>query len=93
MLHVTEAEYLGGFRIRLNFNDGFEGVIDLSGRLTGPVFQSLNDADQFRRFTLVGHTLCWSNGADFAPEYLRQLASEQIAESLEPEPNLRKRIP
>jgi hypothetical protein len=27
--------------------------------------------------------LRWRNGADFAPEYLRQLASEQIAEQLD----------
>lgn len=80
MLHVTQAEYLGGFRVRLDFNDGFSGVVDLSGRLTGPVFQTLNDVEEFRRFTLVGHTLSWQNGADLAPEYLRELAADQLAE-------------
>jgi hypothetical protein len=80
MLHVTRAEYLGGYRVRLEFNDGFCGVADLAGQLTGPVFQPLNDVAKFRRFSLVGHTLCWQNGADFAPEYLRQLADEPVAE-------------
>lgn len=76
MLHVTQADYLGEYRIRIAFNDGFSGVIDLDGRLTGPVFQVLNDVNEFERFTLVGHTLSWRNGADFAPEYLRELASK-----------------
>ena len=80
MLHVTRAEYLGGFCVRLEFNDGFSGIADLSGRLSGPVFTSLNDVEEFQRFELVGHTLCWQNGADFAPEYLRELAAERIAE-------------
>jgi hypothetical protein len=29
---------LGGFRVRLKLNDGFTGLVDLSGQLTGPVF-------------------------------------------------------
>ena len=87
MLHVTKAEYLGDFRVRLLFSDGFAGVANLSGRLTGPVFQPLNDANQFRQFTLAGHTLCWPNGADLAPEYLRQIAGDELAEqSGQPEP-------
>jgi hypothetical protein len=82
MLHVTRAEYLGGYRVHLEFNDGFVGVANLSGRLTGPVFQLLNDEVQFRQFSLTGHTLCWPNGADLAPEYLRQLAAGDLAEQL-----------
>jgi len=84
MLHVKEAEYLGDFRVRLEFSDGFVGVADLSGRLTGPVFQPLNDVCHFRQFTLTGQTLCWPNGADLAPEYLRQLAADQVAEQSDP---------
>lgn len=80
MLHVTHAEYLGGHQVRLQFNDGFSGIADLAGRLTGPVFEPLNDADVFRQFDVVGHTLTWPNGADFAPEYLRELASGRMAE-------------
>ncbi len=83
MLRVTRAEYLSEFRVRLEFSDGFVGVADLSGKLTGPVFQSLNDVNEFRQFTLTGHTLCWRNNADLAPEYLRELASEDVAEPSE----------
>jgi len=80
VLHITHAEYLGGHQVRLKFDDGFSGVADLAGRLTGPVFQPLNDIEAFRQFEIIGHTLSWPNGADFAPEYLRGLANGRIAE-------------
>jgi hypothetical protein len=80
MLHVTGAEYIGGYRVRLQFSDGFCGIADLDGKLTGPVFQPLNHLEAFREFELAGHTLCWPNGADFAPEYLREIAKETPAE-------------
>ena len=80
MLHLAQAEYLDGYRIRLEFNDGFSGTIDLKGHLTGPIFEPLNDLDRFREFEIGGHTLCWKNGADLAPEYLRELAAGLIAE-------------
>ena len=82
MLHVTRAEYLGSFRVRLEFSDGFSGEVDLSGRLTGPIFMPLNDPVEFRQFAIVGHTLAWPNGADLAPEYLRELADGRFAEQI-----------
>lgn len=89
MLHVVDAEYVAGFRVRLAFSDGFCGVADLEGQLTGPIFQPLNQLEVFRSFELAGHTLCWPNGADFAPEYLRALATPFPAEHRDaPEPRL-----
>lgn len=80
MLRVNVAEYLSDFRVRLEFSDGIVGVVDLSGRLTGPIFEPLNDVSCFRQFALEGHTVCWQNGADFAPEYLRRLAADEATE-------------
>jgi hypothetical protein len=78
MLEVTSAEYVDGYRIRVRFNDGQEGVVDLSSTLWGPVFEPLRDFELFRRFHVsnVLHTIQWENGADLAPEYLL----EQIAQ-------------
>ena len=72
-LHVTQAEYIEGHRVRVTFNDGTEGKIDLSGLLDGPIFEPLRDLDYFKSFSIVGHTLAWPNGADFAPEDLQSL--------------------
>jgi hypothetical protein len=42
------------------------------------MFEPLNDHAAFRQFAIVGHTLGWQSGADMAPEYLRELAAQQI---------------
>ncbi len=74
-VHVTQAKYIDAYKVWLSFNDGAEGEIDLSSELYGEIFEPLKDKIFFKSFTLEGHTLSWSNGADFAPEFLR----EQIA--------------
>ena len=71
-IHVTKAEYVGEYRIHLTFNDGAEGVVDLSTELFGEVFEPLKKKDFFKNFILEGHTVAWHNGADFAPEFLRE---------------------
>lgn len=74
-LHVTEAEYIADHRVRVSFNDGVTADIDLSNSLDGPIFEPLRDVEYFKSFSIIGHTLAWPNGADFAPEYLHSLAS------------------
>ena len=71
-LHVVEARYVRDYTVWLRFSDGTCGEVDLSEELEGPVFGPLLDLDQFKRFTLAYHTLTWENGADFAPEFLRE---------------------
>ena len=73
MLHVTEVECLGEYRLRLRFNNGVEGVVDLRSELYGEVFEPLNDIRQFRQVFLTSRTIEWPNGADFAPEFLLSL--------------------
>ncbi len=71
-LHVLEARYIRNFVVWVRFSDGTKGEVDLSAELTGPVFGPLRDVEQFKGFTLACHTLTWPNGADFAPEFLRE---------------------
>ena len=79
MLHVTSAEYVDRYRIRVIFNNGNHGIADFSESLDGPVFFPLRDVDYFKTFRIEGHTLSWANGADFAPEYVAELALQQSA--------------
>ena len=69
---VVDAEYVHGFAIHLRFSDGTEGDVDLKGELGGEIFRPLNDLSYFKQFVLHSelHTICWPNGADFAPEFL-----------------------
>jgi hypothetical protein len=71
-LHVRQAEYAGGYRIRLRFNDGAEGIVDLSDCLDGDVFKPLKDVSMFKAFRVDPdiETIVWDNGADMAPEFL-----------------------
>lgn len=70
-IHVLEAAYRGDHRVWLRFDDGLSGETDLSGELTGEVFEPLRDPSYFARF-VVDDTLSWPNGADFAPEFLHE---------------------
>ena len=69
---VKTAKYVSGFTIHLLFTDGTEGEIDLYDELYGDMFEPLKDRTFFSRVTVHPdfHTLCWPNGADFAPEFL-----------------------
>ena len=71
---VIHAEYRGGFRIRLTFNDNSQGTVDFRPWLAGPVFEPLKAPEYFQRFFLDGGTVAWPNGADIAPETLYESA-------------------
>ena len=69
---VIKAKYVKDHRVWLLFNDGTEGEVDLSNELDGEIFKPLREVSYFKNFKIVGHTLSWENGADFAPEFLRE---------------------
>jgi len=76
IIHLTSAKYVGDDRFELGFNDGRQGIADLSGMLAGPVFEPLRDPEFLSRGALdpETRTLSWPNGADVAPEFLYFLA-------------------
>src|SRR2546422_9127792 len=71
---VIRAEYRGGFRIHVVFNDELESTVDFEPWLEGPIFEPLKKTSYFRRFFLEGGTVVWPNGADIAPETLYEAA-------------------
>jgi Protein of unknown function (DUF2442) len=81
MLHVRSVEYRGGHRLRLAFTDGAEGEVDLGPHLNGPVFAPLREPAVFAQVYIDRdvHTIAWPNGADFAPEFLRDLLRSGVA--------------
>jgi hypothetical protein len=72
-LEVSDAKYLGDYKINLVFNNGETKTVDLSDKLIGKVFEPLKDKNYFQLFTIKYNTIEWSNGADFAPEYLYEI--------------------
>ncbi len=75
LVHVTAVEPLGGFVLRLTFDDGATIERDLSELMRGGVFQPLlDDPELFAQEHVDGGTLVWPNGADMDPVVLRGLA-------------------
>lgn len=83
-LEITQASYINDFKLLLKFNDGAEMIVDLENELTGSVFTPLKDKNKFEKFSIVFNTIEWENGADFAPEYLYELAKLQNQIASEP---------
>ncbi|MBN1887175.1 MAG: DUF2442 domain-containing protein [Thermoflexales bacterium] len=74
-LHIVKATCLGGYKLKLVFDDGVTVEVDLRNELHGEVFEPLRDLDTFRQVMVnrETHTIEWPNGADFAPEFLREI--------------------
>jgi hypothetical protein len=79
LVHVTGVQYLGDHRLRLRFEDGASGELDLSREEWKGVFAPLADPDYFKKVELDEElgTIVWPNGADIAPETLYRLVTEQ----------------
>ncbi len=77
-LHVTKVAYLCEYRLRLEFDDGTTREVDLTNELHGEVFEPLKDLDLFRKVYVNPdtNTIEWPNGADFAPEFLREIGAD-----------------
>jgi hypothetical protein len=71
---VTRLERLGGFRLRVRFNDGSEGVRDFTAmvREPGSMLEPLRDEAYIARVFLEFGAPTWPNGFDIAPEWLRR---------------------
>jgi Protein of unknown function (DUF2442) len=70
---IVEVEALEGYRLKLRFEDGVEGTVDVAQlvSLTG-VFAALRDRKEFVAVqvnTELG-TICWPCGADLDPDVL-----------------------
>ncbi|MCH8127483.1 DUF2442 domain-containing protein [candidate division KSB1 bacterium] len=79
-LNVKSVSYLGGYKIKLEFNDGVIKDIDLKDELFGEVFEPLKDVNVFKQVKVNSeiNTIEWPNGADFSPEYLYEIGEEII---------------
>ena len=79
MLHdVVEVRPLNGYRLRLRFEDGARGVVDVSRRVSFEgVFEPLRDPEYFRQVRIDAElgTVVWPNGADLDPLILYSLVT------------------
>lgn len=81
IIHVTQVEVVGDHCLHLRFEDGCEGEIDFSTLDWRGVFEPLRDPSYFGRVQLDRElgTIVWPNGADIAPETLRDRVGQPIS--------------
>jgi len=70
---VISADYKGGYKIKVTFEDGATGVVDFSKYLSkGGVFEQFKDMEFFKDFKINEElgVLTWGDEVDIAPETL-----------------------
>ena len=77
LLNVVSVEYLDNYQLKLTFNNGIEGIVDLEQELYGEIFEPLKAKSLFQTVFVTSRTIEWPNGADFAPEFLFEIAFDK----------------
>jgi hypothetical protein len=74
---IQQADLVKDYQIKLIFQDGKSGIIDLSSYVNEDnVFRKFRDKSFFDAFRVEYGTLAWGNGEiDMAPEHLYYLAT------------------
>ena len=69
---VIEAKIIKDYTIEVVFDDLKRGIIDLRKYLGRGIFKELLNKKKFRQMKVDAElgTICWSNGADIAPDTL-----------------------
>ncbi len=72
MHYIIGVQYVYGFKLRLQFEDGGWRVADLESHLEGEIFEPLKNSGVFSRVCLNPDidTVVWENGADMSPDFL-----------------------
>ena len=76
MLHITDAKYIADYKISVTFDDGCRCVVDFESVVKNdhrPIVLQLSNLDLLKNFKVQAHTIVWSNGVDFAPEFIKSL--------------------
>lgn len=76
---VASVEALPDFRLRVRFNDGTEGTVDLAGLIHSPaagVFAALRDESLFRQARVVLGAVTWPGDLDLAPDAMHREIKE-----------------
>lgn len=82
MHKVTSVEPLADYRLRVSFEDGLTGELNLSDTVGEGVFEALSDPAEFAKVFVdpETHTVAWPGGIDLCPDSLyEEVRSRQKA--------------
>jgi hypothetical protein len=78
---LISADPIGGYRLRLQYSDGFTGEVDFADTVAkGGIFAFMRDPQRFRSVTVThnGSALCWiddeGDEIDFDADAQRMIA-------------------
>ena len=77
MLHILDVKYIADYKISVAFDDGCRCVVDFERVVKNDhrsIVRQLSNLDLFKDFKVQAHTIVWSNGVDFAPEFIKSLS-------------------
>lgn len=85
MKRITRLDILDGYRVRLAFDDGVEGVVDFSAKPRIGVYAAWQDYGHFRR-ARIGDAgeLIWDEQIDFSANTLWLRITGKPPEALSP---------
>lgn len=91
---VTDAKYLGDYRLEITFENGKSGMVDFRKFIErGGVFACLSDPDYFRQFEINRElgVITWGSVVDIAPETLyHEATGESLPDWMTQEPEIKK---
>ena len=83
-LRISAAEAVLPGVLKLSWNDGYEGIVDLRGVIAeGELFTELRNLDHFKKARVAdfGHSVYWGEDGDedvdFGCDRLREMAERQ----------------
>jgi hypothetical protein len=86
VLRITGAEAVVPGVLKVTWNDGYEGVVDLRGVIAdGEIFEHIREPENFKKVRVegYGHSIYWgeegNEEVDFGCDQLREMAEEQAA--------------
>jgi Protein of unknown function (DUF2442) len=77
---IVAVKPLEGYQLWLRFEDGVEGVVDISQIIAfSGIFAPLQDLDYFAQVQIHPElgTIVWQNGADLDPDVLYSLVTQR----------------
>ena len=78
---IIEAEYLENYKLKIVFENGMNGIVDLSEYpKKGGVFNKFKDVNFFKNFSISRElgTIVWGDEIDIAPETLYEKCEQTV---------------
>ena len=86
VLRITAAEPVLTGVLKLAWNDGYEGIVDLRGTISdGELFRDVREPEKFKQVQVAdyGHYVYWLDRSgqeiEFGCDRVREMAEEQAA--------------